>query len=99
MAVYSVKIYLEVPEKLRVGGYRSWRHDMETEFETGNKMICSLLIAVEAETPHEATQLALATLDLEEDQKVYDTKTELMQGYHFCIGIDKMQVKKKIPSA
>lgn len=99
MAVYSVKIYLEVPEKLCVNGYRSWRHDMATEFETGNKMICSLLIAVEAETPHEATQLALATLDLEEDQKVYDTKTELMQGYHFCIGIDKMQVKKKIPSA
>lgn len=98
MAVYSVKIYLEVPEKLRIGGYCSWRHDMETEFETGNKTICSLLIAVEAETPHEATQLALATLDLEEDQKVYDTKTELMQGYHFCIGIDKMQVKKKIPS-
>lgn len=98
MSVYSVKIYLEVPEKLSVNGYRWWRHDMSTEFETGNKMICSLLIAVEAETPHEATQLALATLDLEEDQKVYDTKTELMQGYHFCIGIDKMQIKKKIPS-
>lgn len=99
MAIYSVKVFLEVPEKLYVnGGIHSWRHDMEVELETSNKVIYSLLVAVEAETPHEATQLVLAALQLEEDQRIYDTKAELMQGYHFCIGIDKMQVKKKIPS-